>query len=129
MYNKSDINQKSLKIIITNAKEKALLLTTLIQSVKFLLNLAMTFSFASIKLLAILVIFYQSAHWNNSNYFPLLVTIYLYSIKTKIDAITLFNYLCLSILYTMLLNRLRSLILSSAAFIKQQVTNCKLIGM
>ena len=80
------------------------------------------------KLLAILVILCRSAHRNNSNYFPLLVAIYLYSAGAKVDAITLLNHLGLSVSYNVLLKRLRSIMSSSAAFIKQQATNCKLVG-
>ena len=80
-------------------------------------------------LLAILVILYRSAHRNNSNYFSLLVAIYLYSAKAKVDIITLLNYLGFSVLYKVLLKRLRNIMLFRTAFIKQQTINCKLVGI
>lgn len=89
----------------------------------------MTSHFASMKLLAILVIFYKSAHWNNSKRFLFLVIIYFYLAKAKIDAITLLNYLGLSILYNMLLKKLKSITLANTTFIKQQAINCKLIDI
>lgn len=115
-------------MIIIIAKAKALLLTSIVQSIGLLSMSAMIFHLALMKLLAILVILYRSAHWNNSNYFPLPVAIYLYLAGVKVDAITLLNCLGLSILYYVLLKRLRSIILARATFIKQQVTHCKLVG-
>ena len=117
-----------LPFIVTNAKEKAPLLTSLVQNIGPLSKLAITSHLASMKLLAIFVIFCRSAHRNNSNYFPLLVVIYLPSARAKVDAITLLNHLGLSVSYNVLLKRLRNIILSSTAFIKQQAANCKLIG-
>lgn len=125
---KGDVDREPLELMITSAKEKAPLLTSLVKSVGPLSKSAMTSHLASMKLLAILVILCRSAHRNNSNYFPLLVAIYLYSAGAKVDAITLLNYLGLSVLYNVLLKRLRNIMSSSAAFIKQQATNCKLVG-
>lgn len=125
---KGDIDWEPLEIIVTIAKEKAPLLTSLMQSIGLLSKSAMTSHLVLMKLLAILVILCRSAHWNNSNYFPLLVAIYLYSTRAKVDAITLLNHLGLSVSYNVLLKRLRSIMSSSAAFIKQQATNCKLVG-
>lgn len=125
---KGDVDRELLEMMITNTKEKAPLLTSLVQSVGPLSKSAMTFHLASMKLLAIFVILCRSAHRNNSNYFPLLVAIYLYSAEAKVDAITLLNHLGLSVSYNILLKRLRNIMLSSATFIKQQATNCKLVG-
>ena len=118
-YNsKGDVDREPLEIIVTIAKERTPLLMSLVQSVGPLSKSAMTFHLASMKLLAILVILCRSAHRNNSNYFPLLVVIYLYSAGAKVDAITLLNHLGLSVSYNILLKRLRSIMSSSAAFIK-----------
>lgn len=80
------------------------------------------------KLVAILVILCRSAHRNNSNYVPLLVAMYLYSAGARVDAITLLNHLGISVLYNVLLRKLRSITASSSAFIKAQASNRKLIG-
>ena len=53
---------------------------------------------------------------------------YLYSASARVDAITLLNYFGLSVLYSVLLQTLRDIKASSAAFIKEQVFNCKLVG-
>lgn len=71
------------------------------------------------KLLAIFVIIYKSAHWNNSNYIPLLVAIYIYLAGAKVDIITLFNRLGFSVSYNVLLKKLKGITTSSAAFIKK----------
>lgn len=80
------------------------------------------------KVVAIFVILCRSAHQNASNYFPLLVAIYLYLAGAKVDAITLLNHLGFSILYNVLLRKLEDIKASSTAFIKEQVSNCKLVG-
>ena len=115
---KGNVDWEPLKIIVIIAKERTLLLTSLVQSVGFLSKSVMTSHFALMKLLAILVILYRSAHQKNSNYFPLLVAIYLYSAKAKIDAITFLNHLGLLVSFNVLLERLRSIMSSSATFIK-----------
>lgn len=66
---KGDVDQKPLEMIVTIAKEKAPLLISLVQSIGLLSKSAMTSHLASMKLLAILVILYKSAHRNNSNSF------------------------------------------------------------
>lgn len=83
---------------------------------------------ASMKLLAILVILCRSAYRNNSNYFPLLVAIYLYLAGAKVDAIILLIHLGLLVLYNVLLKGLRSITSASTTFIKQQARNCKLVS-
>ena len=79
------------------------------------------------KLLVILVILCRWAHWNNNNYFSFLIAIYLYSTGAKVDAITLLNYLGLSVSYNVLLKRLKTIMSSSNTFIKQQPTNYKFV--
>lgn len=54
---------------------------------------------------------------------------YLYSIGTKVDTITLLNHLGFYVLYNLLLRKLRDIKAHSTVFIKQQVTNCKLVGL
>lgn len=128
-YNsKGNVNREPLEIIVTIAKKRALLLISLVQNVEPLSKSAITSHLASMKLLVILVILCKSAHQNNSNYFSLLVAIYFYLTGVKVNAITLLNYLGLLVLYNVFLKRLRSIMSSSAAFIKQQATNYKLVG-
>ncbi len=88
----------------------------------------LTSHLASIKLLTILVIICRSAYRNNSNYISLLMTMYIYSAGAKVDAITLLNRLGFSVLYNVLLKKLRCITTSSAAFIKEQASNCKLVS-
>ncbi len=126
--NKGNVDLEPLEMMVIIAKEKALLLTSLVQSVGPLSMSAMISHLASMKLLAILVILCRLDHRKNSNYFLLLVAIYFYLAGAKIDAITLLNHLGLLVSYNMLLKRLRSITLARAAFIKQQATNCKLVG-
>lgn len=59
----------------------------------------------SIKLIAILVILCRSAHQNNSNYFSLFLTLYLYFASARIDIIILFNYFRLLVLYKVFLKK------------------------
>lgn len=54
---------------------------------------------------------------------------YLYSIEIKVDTITLLKYLDLYVLYNLLLRKRRDIKAHSTVFIKQQVTNCKLVGL
>ena len=88
----------------------------------------LTSHLALMKLLAVFIIMCRSAHRNNSNYIPFLVIMYLYSAGAKVNAITLLNHLGLSVLYNSLLRKLRDIKGHSIVFIKQQATNCKLIG-
>ncbi len=67
--------------------------------------------FISMKIVSVLVILCRLAHRNNSNYFPLLVALYTYSAGAKIDAITLLNYLGLSVSYKILQNKLHEITL------------------
>lgn len=68
------------------------------------------------------------AHQNNSNYIPLFVVMYLYSAGIKIDIKILLNHLSFSVLYNVFLRKLRDIKAFSAAIIKEQAFNCKLIG-
>lgn len=79
------------------------------------------------KLIAIFLIICRSTHQNNSNYFSLLVVIYLYSVDAQVNVITLLNHLGLSISYNVFLRMLRNIKVSSAAFIKEQAFNFKLL--
>lgn len=80
------------------------------------------------KLVAILVLICRLAHQNNSNYISLSIAIYLYLAGIQIDTITLFNYLGISVLYSVLIKKLRNITMSSVAFIKKQASNNRLIG-
>lgn len=80
------------------------------------------------KLVAILVILWRSAHRNNSKYLPLLVAVYLYSAGVRVDVVTVLNYLGLSVSHNMLLKKLRGIRLSSMAWIKAKPLNRQLVG-
>lgn len=82
----------------------------------------------SMKIVAVLVILCRSAHRNNSNYFPLLIALYMYSADAKIDAITLLNHLGLSVSYKVLQSKLREITLANKKWIKQQANNRQLVG-
>lgn len=116
------MDQKPLENIVKDAKEKALLLSALVQSVgPFSQRKTASYSsqssaylqLVSIKIVAILVIPCRSAHRNNNNYIPLLIALYMYSAGTRVDAITLFNHLGLSVSYDILQKRLKDIINNS----------------
>ena len=94
-------------------------MTSLVFDIGSILKDFLTSHLASIKLLAIFVIIYKSNYHNSSNYVPLLIAIYIYSISSKFDIITFLNHFGLSILYNMLLKKLRSITISSAIFINK----------
>ncbi len=114
--------------MVANTKKITLLLTSLVLSIVSLSKLTVTSHLALMKLLAIFVIFCRSTYQNNSNYFLLLIPIYLYSARAKVNAITLLNHLDLLILYNILLKMLRNITLSNTVFIKEQASNYKLVG-
>lgn len=121
-----DLDREPFEDIVNQAKETAPLRTSMVLGVRPSSDTRLTSHLASMKLIAILVIMCRSAHQNNSNYVPLLVAMYLYSAGA--DAITLLNHLGLSVSYNSLLRKLRDIKAHSAAFIKKQATNCKLVG-
>lgn len=123
-----DLDQAPLENVVSEAKELAPMMTSLVLGVGPTSKSPLSSHLSSMKLLAILVIICRSAHRNNSNYVPLLVAMYMYSAGAKVDAITLFNRLGLSVLYNVLLRKLRGIATSSAAFINEQASNCKLVG-
>lgn len=88
----------------------------------------LTFHQALMKLLTILVVICRSAYQNTSNYILLLMAIYLYSASTKVNTITLLNYIRLFMSYNLFLRKLRDIKAYSTAFIKKQASNCKLVG-
>lgn len=123
-----NLDRALLENIVFEAKELAPMMTSLVLSVGPTSRSPLTSHLASMKLLAILVIICRSAHRNNSNYVPLLVVMYMYSAGAKVDAITLLNHLGLFVSYNVLFRKLRGITTSSAAFIKEQASNCKLVG-
>lgn len=107
--NKRDINLEFLERMMASIKKMAPLLISLILSVKSLLKSKRALYLTLIKVLAILIIFYRSIYENNSNYFLLLVAIYFYFVRAKVDTIILFNHLSILILYNILLKKLRNI--------------------
>ena len=123
----SDLDRQTLESIISVAKDTALLLAS------FLLGIRPTSFLRQIKhlntkLIAVLAILYRSVHRNNSNYLPLFVTLYLYFAGARIDVITLLNHLKLSVLYNVLQKKLKAITFLDISWIRQQSTNCKLVG-
>lgn len=127
-----DLNREPLEAIVSKTKEIASLITSMVLGMSSNSNAYLTSHLASyqalMKLLTIFVVICKLAHWNTSNYIPLLVAMYLYLAGAKVDTITLFNYLGLFVLYNLLLRKLRDIKANSAAFIKKQASNYKLVG-
>lgn len=115
--------------ILNLVKVTTLLLISLVFSVESItFSTSVTIYLASIKLIAIFVILCRLAHWNNSNYISLIITIYVYLAIAQVDAITFLNHLWLSVLYKILLKKLRNIITFSSIFIKVQVSNNKVVS-
>lgn len=118
-----EIDQQLLKNIIKNTKEKVLLLSALVQSIRpssqkktaSYSSQSLTYlQLVSMKIVAILVIFCQSAHRNDSNYILLMIALYMYSASAYVDVINLFNHFGLSVSYGVLQKNLKiSLIITS----------------
>lgn len=123
-----DLDQAHLENVVSEAKKLAPMMTRLRLGVGPTSRSPLTSHLISIKLLVILVIICKSAHRNTSNYIPLLVAMYIYSTGAKVDTITLLNRLGLSVLYNVLLKKLRGITSLSLAFIKEQIFHCKLVG-
>lgn len=67
----------------------------------------------TMKLIAILIILCRLVHQNNSNYLPLFIALYFYSLGAYVNAITLLNHLGLSVLYDVLQKKLNDITSSS----------------
>lgn len=126
------IDQHPLNKIIDVFSKKAPLFCSLVLGVR-LTSCFSSFSFdlhlISMKIISVLVIPCRLAHWNNSNYFSLLVTLYIYSTSAKIDAITFLNHLGLSVSYKVLQKKLHEITLMQKKWIKQQASNWQLVSM
>lgn len=83
----------------------------------------------SIKLIAIFVILCKLAHQNNNNYILLFIAIYLYLFGVQVDAVIFFNYFGLLVLDNIFLGKLKSIIISSTLFIKEQAFKNKFVGI
>lgn len=113
-----NLDQEPLQSIVNQAKETAPLIISIMLSLRSNSNTYLTSHLASIKLLAVFIIICRSAHQNNSNYIPFFVAMYLYLARAKVDAIILLNHLGLSVLYNLLLRKLRDIKAHNALFIK-----------
>lgn len=124
------VDKRPLHEITCTATRKAPLISSIVFSVEFTTRSSSSSSLHAVtmKLVRILVILCQSAHQNNSNYLPLLVALYMYSAGARVDAITLLNHLSLSVLYPVLIKKLCDISTQSRRWIKQQATNCQLVG-
>lgn len=103
-----DIDKKSLKNIISIAKNIFLLLVSLIINIKST-YLSSYNKYVIFKLIVILLIFHKSAYLNYNNYFSSFFILYLYLAGTKIKVIPLFNYLKLFVLYNILQKKLKTI--------------------
>lgn len=109
-----------LKRTVSQAKAIALLLTSLILSIRPTTTLTSTTMYLlSIKLVTIFVVLLKLAYQNNSNYIPLFITMYLYLTKGQVDVIIFLNYLSLLVLCNVFLRKLRNITTFSATFIKK----------
>lgn len=117
------------KMIVSQVKKIILLLTSLVLSIWLTIILTpFTFYMTLMKLIAILVIIYKLAHQKNSNYILFLIIIYLYLASIWMDAITLFNYFGILVLYIIFIRKLRDITTSSIIFIKKQALSNRLVG-
>lgn len=80
--------------------------------------LAKALHLSNIKLIGILIILCKLANQNNSNYIPLMITLYLYFAGAKVDAITFLNYFGLLVFYNVLQKQLKNTNFASQALIK-----------
>lgn len=103
------IDKHPLENIVEVATEKASLLSSMVFGMgpTSCLQRGSNLHLIAMKLVAVLTILCRSAHLNNSNYLHLLIGLYLYSAGAKVDAITLLNYLSLSVSYNVLHTKLR----------------------
>lgn len=124
-----EINQRSFKNVIKEAQENVFLLNSIIIAIELsswrisLSSNVAYFWLISIKINTILVILYCSIYWNNSNYIPLLIALYLYTAKAQGDTITLLNHLSFLLLYDVLKKKLKEIIISIISWIKSQGSN------
>lgn len=107
--------------IIEVSINKALFVSNLVLNVEFISSfLSFNLHVIRIKIVAVLVILYQLAlYYNNSNFLLFFIALYMYSTRAKIDTITLLNNLGLSVLYKVLLKKLKDIILASKLYIKK----------
>lgn len=122
-------DRRALESIVGQAKETAPLLSSLVLGVGPTSRHEKVSHLGDMKLVGIFVILCRSVHWNNSNYIPLMIALYLYSAGIRIDAITLLNHFGLSVSYDVLQKSLKNITSANKALIKQQSTNCRLVGM
>lgn len=94
-----ELDWSLLEIIVADIKKKVPLLLGLVLGARstFCTKTFIQFYLIDIKVIIVLFILYRLAYQNNSNYFPLLIILYLYFTRTRIDAITLLNHLSIFI--------------------------------
>lgn len=123
------IDQTPLKSIVNIAKTTVLMLTSLVNNIGPLAkSLNITSYLANMKLVTILITICKSTQRNNSNYLSFLITFYLYFAGAQVNTITLLNHLGLSISYSTLQQKLKSISFESPCWIKMQLSNPKLVG-
>ena len=114
--------------VVKQSQLTASLLSSLVRSVGPSSRSPTAAQLVAMKQVAILIILCRLANQNNSNYLPLLLALYMYSAGARVDAITLFNHLGLSVSYNVLRKRLRDITQASLATIKAQASNPRLVG-
>lgn len=111
-----EIDQHLLKNIIQETQKKVPLLSSMIMTVgpsswrtAASISNATTTKLVNMKIVIIPVIFYCSTHWNNSNYVPLLLALYIYSAGARVNAITLLNHFGLLVSYNVLQRKFKDI--------------------
>lgn len=103
-----EIDHRPLENIIKEAQEKAPLLNSKIMAIGPSSQRTSSTSgtaysrLIGMKIVAVLVIFCCSTHQNKSNSIPLLIAMYIYSAKVRVNTITFFNHFGFSVSYDVL---------------------------
>lgn len=124
-----EIDWQSLKSIVSTTRAKTTLLCRLIKSVEPLLSKLFHSHLVSMKIVVIPVILCQSTHHNNNNYIFFFIALYLYLMEAKVNAIIPFKHFSLSVFYNVLQKKLKNNIMLSVFWIKNQASNCILVGI
>lgn len=82
-----------------------------------------------IQFITIFLFICKSVYQNNSNYILFFIALYLNLAIVQVDIITFLNYFIISVLYNILIKKLKNIISSYIVFIKEQMFNNKLIDI
>lgn len=87
-----NLNQEPFEDIVSQIKEMTSLITNIMLSPILHFNTYLASHLGVMKLLVVPINMWELVYYNNSNYIYFFVAMYLYSAKTKIDIIILFNH-------------------------------------